>query len=274
MPFLTTPRGRFFYRQAPGHDPALVFLHGNLGDSGWWRPVLDLLPTGWRGLAIDAIGYGHSDRTDRLDRFAISAQVLDLAGCLAALGLASCHLIAHSTSTATAVEFTLAFPTAVLTLTLVGALPAAGAITPPEAYPLLEQLPHDPALLAQAIHASAPSLDPNSAAFSQLVDAAASISPFALVATARSLDAWQPGDRWQRLTLPVLLVRGENDIMSSQDEAHQTLLAIPGANNLEVFPGVGHSPMLENPAGFTATLIRFVAEDWEDFAQVRAAAQA
>ncbi len=272
MPFLNTPRGRFFYRQASGHDPTLVFLHGNLGDSRWWRPVLDLLPAEWRGVAIDAIGYGHSDRTDRLDRFAISAQVLDLAGCLATLGLTSFHLIAHSTSTAVAVEFALAFPAAVLTLTLVGALPATGATTPPEAYPLLEQLPHDPALLAQAIHASAPSLDANSAAFHQLVDAAADISPFALVATARSLDAWQPGDRWQRLTLPVLLVRGENDIMSSQEETYQTLLTIPGANNLEVFQGVGHSPMLENPTGFTAALIRFVAEDWEDFEQVRTAA--
>lgn len=269
MPFLSTPRGRFFYRQAPGDDPILVFLHGNLGTSSWWRPVLDLLPAGWRGLAFDAIGYGYTDRSDRLDRFAISAQALDLAACLTALRLERVQLVAHSTSTAVAIDYALAHPSQVVALILVGPVPVSGALTPPEAYPLLERLTQERDLLARAIHASAPSLDPASPQFMQLVDESAGASPLALVAIARGLDAWQPVDRLRHLTLPVLLIRGEADVMLGEEEAEQTLLAIPGANNLEVFHGVGHSPMLENPQGFVHSLVSFVAEDWEHYGQLR-----
>lgn len=269
MPFLQTPRGRFFYRQATGHDPTLVFLHGNLGSSAWWRPVLDLLPAGWRGLAFDAVGSGHSEGSDRLDRYAISAQVLDLAGCVTALGVERFHLVAHSTSTPVAVEYTLAHPDRVIDLVLVGPTPVSGVITPPEAYALLEKLSAESELAAAAIHASAPALDPAADGFRRLVDDALGISPLALAATARSLDAWQPEGRMRQLTLPVLLIRGENDIMLSEEEAEQTLLAIPGANNLEIFHGVGHSPMLENPQGFVHSLISFVTEDWGYYEDLR-----
>jgi pimeloyl-ACP methyl ester carboxylesterase len=269
MPFLHTSRGRFFYRQAPGNAPALVFLHGNLGTSAWWRPTLDLLPAGWRGLAFDALGSGHSDGGDRIDRFDISAQVLDLAACLAALALGRVHLVAHSTSTPAAVEYTLAHRDQVAALVLVGPTPAGGVQTPAEAYPLLERLPNDPDLLARAIHASAPSLDPESAQFKHLVEEARATTPLGLVASARNLDAWQPVGRLRQLTLPVLLVRGEHDLMSSEQEAEQTLLAIPGASNLEIFHGVGHSPMLENPQGFVHSLISFVSEDWGQYEHVR-----
>lgn len=269
MPFLQTPRGRFFYRQAPGKDPVVVCLHGNLGTSTWWRPVLDLLPAGWRGIAIDAIAYGHSDGSNRLDRFAISSQVLDLEACLSALATPRVHLVAHSTSTPVAIEYALAHPDQIASLVLMGPVPASGVQTPPEAYTLLEQLTSERDLLARAIQASAPSLDPNSPEFRQLVDETGNTDPLALVAITRSLDSWQPAGRLHQLTLPVLLIRGEHDIMLSEEEAEQTLLAIPGANNLEVFHGVGHSPMLENPQGFVHSLVSFVAEDWGHYEHVR-----
>lgn len=259
MPYLSTPRGRFFYRQAAGADPTLVFLHGNLGSSRWWRPTLDRLPAGWRGVAFDGMGFGYSDHTDRLDRFAISAQALDLAACVDALGLGRFHVIAHSTATPVAIEFALSFPSRAASLALVGPVPAAGISTPAEAYPVLERLPHEQTLLAQAILASAPTLNPESPLFAELVEDARRMSPLALVAIARGLDAWSSGARLKQLTLPVLLVRGAADIMLSAEEAESTLLAMPGANNLEVFQGVGHSPMLESPDSFAATLCDFVS---------------
>ncbi len=231
--------------------------------------MLDLLPAGWRGVAIDAIAYGHSDGSNRLDRFAISSQVLDLEACLSALSTPRVHLVAHSTSTPVAIEYAIAHPDQVAALVLVGPTPASGVQTPSEAYALLEQLTRERDLLARALHASAPSLDPNSPAFQLLLDEAAGLDSLALVAITRSLDAWQPAGRLRQLTLPVLLIRGENDIMLSEEEAEQTLLAIPGANNLEVFHGAGHSPMLENPQGFVHSLVSFVAEDWGQYQHVR-----
>ncbi|NOX63617.1 MAG: alpha/beta hydrolase [Chloroflexi bacterium] len=271
MPFIDTTRGRFFYRLATGTDPTLIFLHGNLGNSLWWRPVLDLLPEGWRGIAYDAIGFGHSERTNLWDRYTIPALAADLAALLEALVATRVHLVAHSTSAPVALEFAWTHPTRVATLTLVGPPPASGSQTPAEAFPLLERLPRDAQMLKRALAASAPSLDPESPRFAQLMEEAAKIDGMALVAIARGLDAWEPGERLRELTLPVLLVRGEKDIMLDEEEAHHTLLSIPGANHLEVFRSVGHSPMLETPNAFTEALVAFIAEDWEYYEAAKSA---
>ena len=49
----------------------------------------------------------------------------------------------------------------------------------------------------------------------------------------------------------------------------RSLIAIPGANNLEVIRGVGHSPMIEAPLGLAERLIDFITEDYAEFEEVR-----
>lgn len=269
MPFIDTSRGHFAYRQADGADPTLLFLHGNLGSSRWWLPTFDLLPNEWRAIAPDAIGYGESEPSDDLHHFAIPALLQDLIAFVRALDLPRLHLVAHSTATPVAIEYALAFPDLVASLTLVGPVPTAGISTPPEAYPLLEIMPREQELREQALRATLPSLPPDSPQFAQLLADTARISAAAYVGIARGLDAWRPGDRLRQLTLPVLLMRGQLDIMLSEADAYQTLLSIPGAGNLEVLQGVGHGPMVENPQGFVQPLIAFIDEDRAGYEDVR-----
>ncbi len=273
MPFLTTPRGHFFYRERIGQNPTLLFLHGNLGTSRWWEPLLQQLPPGWRGIAYDALGYGQSSPGEQLTRYSIPALMTDLLAVIDALELEQIHLVAHSTATPVAMEYALLQPERVATLTLIGPVPATGAPTPPEAYPLLEKLPTDRALLTQALRASAPHLDPQSSLFQTILADAAALDPLTLPAIARGLDAWQPGQRLRKLTMPVMLVRGEDDIILEEKDAHLTLLAIPGAGNLEILHGAGHSPMLEAPTGLLQLLIEFIAADWEEYEAIRGSVQ-
>jgi pimeloyl-ACP methyl ester carboxylesterase len=273
MPFIDTPRGQFTYRQTGGTDPTLLFLHGNLGSSRWWLPTFDLLPAEWRAVAPDAIGYGESEHTDDLHRFAIPALLQDMSAFIQALDLPPLHLIAHSTATPVAIEYALAFPGLVASLTLVGPVPTAGIATPPEAYPLLEIMAEDKELRNQALRSTLPALPPDSPQFAQLLADTAKTSPAAYVGIARGLDAWRPGDRLRQLTLPVLLMRGKLDIMLGEQEAQQTLLSIPGAGNLEILQGVGHGPMIENPQGFVQPLIAFIDEDWTGYEDVRDSVQ-
>ena len=269
MPTIETERGRIHYRERPGNSPTLLFLHGNLGSSRWWRPILDLLPAGWRGIAYDAPGFGASERPDDLTRQSVPARLRDLIAVIEGLTLPPVHLIAHSTAAPVAIEYALAAPQQALTLTLIGPPPVTGAQTPPEAYPLLERMSADEELLQAALRASAPHLDPASLQFARYLADAASLDPLTLPAIARGLDAWRPGERLRQLTLPVMLVRGEDDIMLTEQEAHQTLLAIPGAGNLELMRGAGHSPMIETPAGLVELIVSFIAEDWEDYDSIR-----
>ena len=269
MPHLDTPRGRFFYRERVGDAPVLLFLHGNLATSRWWEPVLRRLPEGWRGIAFDALGYGGSDRTDELTRFSVPARLRDLIAVVQALNLERLHLIAHSTATPVAVEYALLAPETVTTLTLIGPVPFNDAQTPTEAYPLLEQLPTDRAMIQRAIRASAPHLDEKEMDMATLVGDVTALDPLALPAIARGLDAWTPGERPHNLTMPVMVVRGEDDIMLEEQEAHRILLAIPGAGQLELLHGAGHSPMIETPSGLTELLVTFIAEDWDEYESIR-----
>jgi pimeloyl-ACP methyl ester carboxylesterase len=128
---------------------------------------------------------------------------------------------------------------------------------------------NDREMLTEALRASAPHLDAENPEFTRYLDDAATLAPLVLPAIARGLDAWKPGDRLRRLTLPVMIVRGEDDIMLEEKEAHLTLLAIPGAGNLEILHDAGHSPMLETPDGLAELLIAFIAEDWDDYEDIR-----
>ncbi len=76
-----------------------------------------------------------------------------------------------------------------------------------------------------------------------------------------------------RLRLPVLLMWGDRDQFVERSVQSQLLLSIPGANNLEVFQGSGHSPMLERTEGFAQALLDFIGQDFESYSAVRDSAE-
>ena len=70
-------------------------------------------------------------------------------------------------------------------------------------------------------------------------------------------------------TLPTLLIWGDQDIIVDRDATTRTLIAIPGANNLEVLHGVGHSPMLEAPQRLAEIYVNFITQDFAGFDAIR-----
>ena len=105
--------------------------------------------------------------------------------------------------------------------------------------------------------------------FDRLVDDAAAMPAPAFTAVAEALGRWNRLDEAHALTLPTLLIRGNDDIVVEQDAATRTLLAIPGAANLEVLRGIGHSPMIEAPVLLAEKIIDFITEDFDGFAEAR-----
>ena len=78
-----------------------------------------------------------------------------------------------------------------------------------------------------------------------------------------------PDEDLAQVRLPVLLLWGDHDHFVLRGVQRHLLLNMPGANNLEVFRGVGHSPMLERPEGFVRVLLDFVLLDFEGYADIR-----
>ena len=101
-----------------------------------------------------------------------------------------------------------------------------------------------------------------SALFETLVDDAQDMAPAAFVDVARSLSQWNRFADARQLTLPTLLVWGDQDVIVDREATTRTLIAIPGANNLEVMHGVGHSPMLEAPQRLAEIYVNFITQDF------------
>jgi pimeloyl-ACP methyl ester carboxylesterase len=108
--------------------------------------------------------------------------------------------------------------------------------------------------------------------FDRILDDAQGMAPAAFTETAVALSRWNRFADVQRLTLPTLLIWGDQDVIVGRDAVTRTLIAIPGANNLEVLTGVGHAPMIEAPLRLAERIINFIAEETSDYEEIRSQA--
>ena len=276
---VATSRLTFFCRTWGADDgiPVLL-LHGSYGTSRWWESFAAALPEEIYVIAPDLRGCGGSSKTD--SGYSIAEQAEDVASLARALGWDDFHLVAHSSSGAIAVEYALNHPGNLSTLLLVDTVPVEGVFTPIDGYMLLEQMRNDRSLLAQAMALLMPRVaaavqrgePPAPELFDTLVDDALAMAPAAFVDVARSLSQWNRFADARQLTLPTLLVWGDQDVIVDREATTRTLIAIPGANNLELIHGVGHSPMLEAPKRLAEIYVNFITQDFAGFDAVRESA--
>ena len=266
---IATPRMTFRCRTWGADDGIpVMLLHGSYGTSRWWEGFAAALPEEIYAIAPDLRGCGGSSKTD--SGYSIAEQAEDTASLARVLGWDDFHLVAHSSSGAIAVEYASTHPSKLSTLMLVSTVPVEGVFTPIDGYMLLEQMRSDRALLAQAMALLMPRVaaavqrgDPaESALFETLIDDAQDMASAAFVDVARSLSQWNRFADARQLTLPTLLVWGDQDVIVDREATTRTLIAIPGANNLELMHGVGHSPMLEAPQRLAEIYVNFITQDF------------
>lgn len=272
MALIETGRLRVHYREQGQVDGLpLLLVHGSFGSSRWWEPFLAILPAEIHAIALDLRGCGQSEKP--ADGYTIEEQAADLWAFVQAIGWDDFDLVGHASGGAVAVEFTLTHPNVVNTLALIDPAPIEGVFTPLEAILVLERLKSDEGLLRQALASLMPTFaveTPEHAPFfNQLVADAQQMAPAAFTAIAESLNHWNRFGDAKALTLPTLLVWGDQDHLVTRDAMTRSLIAIPGANNLEVMRNVGHSPMIEAPIGLAERLIDFMTEDYAEFEEVR-----
>ncbi len=91
---VTTVQGhRIFYREQ-GKGKAVLLIHGLAGASGFWGNILDTLPSGFRGIAPDLLGFGDSEKP-RIE-YSIPAHVEMILELVDILELQEFDLIGHS----------------------------------------------------------------------------------------------------------------------------------------------------------------------------------
>ena len=118
MPFVQTPRGRFFYQEFRSSGPVVYLLHGLTAKSQDWQGIPDMLAkTGFHVFAFDMRGNGQSEKPE--SGYAPEDHAQDIEACAEALGHLKLHVVGHSTGGRNALVFAALFPERAQTLTIV-----------------------------------------------------------------------------------------------------------------------------------------------------------
>jgi len=258
-----TAAGHRVHYLAGGQGEPVVLLHGIFAEKDHWVDFARPLAGRWRVIAPDLPGHGESDRFDA-EPYDYAAQVRRLEALLDALGLQRVHLAGSSMGGTIAVLFALAHPERVATVALIGA-------------PHGIRTPRPSAMDALIDAGRAPLVPGNAAEFDAMLGLLFARRPFLphpILATARE-DAlarsvsnarlWREQLRDRHLLdaavgglrHPSLVLWGGEDRVFDASGAQGLRGRLPHAE-VQVLPGVGHLPMMEDPQGTAAAYARFL----------------
>ncbi|BEL08333.1 alpha/beta hydrolase [Actinoplanes sichuanensis] len=266
-------------RDGPSAAPPLLLVHGSGAGSATWEPVVPALAAHRHVIRVDLPGCGQSPPVSSYD---VPGQAARVAGVLDGLGLRSVTVAGHSSGGYVATALAESRPELVGSLALISTGPDLAAFRPqplilrlllgPVFGPLLWRARTDSlirrAILATCAHPSSRTSRPAAATSSAPASAVAlrpvSI-PDAMVAelrgiTYRSMSAVLRAntdylaergipDRLAALGRTALVIFGAADPRWAPSSAHRY-----PTSRVELLPGVGHLPMLEDPAS-TAELL-------------------
>jgi pimeloyl-ACP methyl ester carboxylesterase len=256
--------------------PALLLLHGLGGCwQNWYANIAPLAAAGHHLIVPDLPGFGRSDPAP--GSVSISAYADTIAALCDRLEHGRVVVVGNSMGGFIAAELALRDPERVAGLVLVSpagmcarelwrgrALPIARTPVPlvmPFLFRATAQLadvvaavPALRTVLLREIFANPGGVDPDSLRHSLR----GSGRPHGYAGALRAILSYDLQDALTGVTAPALVIHGEDDRLVPLEHARRFHRAL-GGSRLEVWPGVGHAPMLEAPARFNECLADFVA---------------
>jgi pimeloyl-ACP methyl ester carboxylesterase len=259
--------GNIYVRQdGPRDATPVVLIHGLAGSTRWWDSLIPLLARSHRVIRIDLLGHGQSAKPAG-PGYEIPEQGRRVGETLDWLGVKNVIVVGHSTGGWVATALAEQRPDLVIALALIDTGPGLDArisqgpatqlISVPIIGHLLWRLRTD-SLIRKA--ASTGFSRPEYQISQEIIDDLCSITYHALTATSQAAEDYLKQralpDRLTALRKPLLVIFGKEDRRWRSSSAAE-YRAIPGAR-VELLPGVGHSPMLENPPETATLLLAFI----------------
>ncbi|MER6960095.1 alpha/beta fold hydrolase [Streptomyces sp. NPDC000618] len=246
-------------QDGPRDATALLLIHGSASSTRSWNPMVPLLTGSHRVIRIDLLGHGRSAKpADR--SYAIPDQARRAGVALDRLGVEHAVVVGHSSGGAVAIVLAEQRPDLVTALVLVNTGPSLDAFIAPESAatgpsqwpPTDEQLRR----IASTGFSRAGYQIPE-----ELLDDVRRMTHHTFTTTMRATRAYLEQralpDRLTVLGKPLLVIFGEDDRRWRSSSASD-YRAVPGAK-IEFLPGLGHSPLLEDPPRAATPLLAFTA---------------
>ncbi|MEV6850708.1 alpha/beta hydrolase [Actinoplanes sp. NPDC051411] len=240
----------------PLDAPPLLLIHGTAASSDSWSRLVPLLTPAHRVIRVDLLGCGRSPADGRFD---VTDQATSIGGALDRLGISSAVVAGHSSGGAMATELATIRPSLVRGLALINTGPSMDAYIAP-AFPFQ---PSDwPTLTdAQLRTAVAQAFRPGFDVPQDAIDQVRAMTFTAFAATSVALRSYLAERalpaRLAAVGKPLLVVFGTEDQRWRASSAND-YRAVPGAE-VTFLPGVGHTPLVEDPPATAARLLTFAA---------------
>jgi pimeloyl-ACP methyl ester carboxylesterase len=246
-------------------EPAVVFVHGFPFRAEMWEPQIPVVTgAGHRAVAPDLPGFGASDGPPDRSGHSIDGYADLVAALVSHLGLGPVVVVGLSMGGYVALAVARRHPAVLAGLVLADTRPDADSAE-------ARQARSDQQATVEAVGDVAPVVDGlldrllteqaprHLGVRAWLGDMMRSMAPAAWVGALEAMKhRSDQTDRLPQITVPTLVVVGEDDAIAPVDVAEAMAKAIPGAR-LEVVPAAGHVANLENPDVFNRALADFVA---------------
>ena len=255
MEVLRTSGLEIAYERA-GSGAPLVLIHGAASDSRYWRPQVGALSDEFTVVAWDEPGAGSS--SDLPSGFGLAGYAACLGALIESLGLGPAHVAGLSWGGTVALELYRRDPGRVATLIMIDTYAGwKGSLPAEEVRARVDGL-HE-MLASEDFEPSMPGLlgpEPPPEAVALLEELASAVRPATLESQLLVMAGADQRDVLPRISVPTLLIWGEEDARSPLFVARQFDDAIPQAQ-LVVIPRAGHCSNLEQPERVNAAIRDF-----------------
>jgi pimeloyl-ACP methyl ester carboxylesterase len=241
-----------------GEGPLLAFVHGAGDDGRVWQPQLAELADEFTVVAWDEPGAGRS--SDVPADFGLTEYANCLAALIEAVELGPAHVAGLSWGGTVVLELYRHHPELVGTLILADTYAGwKGSLSEEDVRARVEGAHRMLAAPAEELDPTLRGLfvgDPPAEFVSLLADMAADVRPESFRVALLVMAEADERDLLPRITVPTLLIWGEQDVRSPLSVARQFERAIPDAQ-LVVIPRAGHFSNLERPEEFNDAVREF-----------------
>jgi len=261
--------GVHLYYEEAGDAVPMIFVHEFAGEAKSWEPQVRFFRRRYRTITFNARGYPPSDVPEDPAAYSQRQAVEDIRGILDHLTIDKAHVIGLSMGGYAALHFGLLYPERALSLVIAG----AGYGSKPEerdtfrrdCAALAERFEREPMQQVAAIYAMGPARvqfrDKDPQGWEQFCDLLTQQSAQGHALTMRRVQMmresiYELGDRMARLTVPTLIVTGDEDEPCLEPALYMKR-TIPTAGLL-VIPRSGHAVNLEEPDLFNRQVLDFV----------------
>lgn len=251
MPFVLTDDGYEIYYESHGSGPAIAFASGFMGITDIWKHQIAEFSGQYQCIAFDNRGAGRSDKPFPRVAYGVQRHAQDLHAVLTALGVGRLVIVGHSMGGNTACLYYLAHPEKVAGIVFVGSYVSGGQIA---------SVGNTLEVIKGAVKTKESRIKfyMSVGLPEEIAMESAKWPLYAVLGNAESFMEFDVSARIGEIKVPCLILHGDSDIVTPLEPCGTGLKAgLPDAE-LEVFPGVNHCPMMENPQKSNQLLARFL----------------